>query len=158
MKTIDLAICCLFLIGATSIAQETRDFSGTFVLTSLKGEKENTAKKLPKIQLKVIQNGNSIEVVETIDDGKTVTARYFLDGRESKNLTSGGVPTTDKAETKGQALVIRSSYRLANGGPVRETQKWELSADSRTLKIRRQTQFEAMSAMDFTMDEAYQRQ
>jgi len=156
MKTMGLAICCLFLISATSIAQETRDFSGTFALTSLKGE--NAAKKLPKILLKVIQNRNSIEIVETFDDGKTVTARYFLDGRESKNFTSGGVPTTDKAETKGKALVIRSSYRLADGGPVRETQKWELSADSRALKIRRQTQFEGMSAMDFTMDEAYKRQ
>jgi hypothetical protein len=156
MKTIGLAICYLFLISATSIAQETHEFSGTFVLTSLKGE--NSAKKPPKILLKVIQDGNSMEVAETFDDRKTVTSKYFLDGRESKNFTSGGVPTTDKAETKGKTLVIRSSYRLANGVPVRETQKWELSADSKTLKIRRQTQFEGMSVMDFTMDEAYQRQ
>jgi len=156
MKIIGLAICCLLLISATSIAQETHDFSGTFVLTSLKGE--NTAKRLPKILLKVIQNGNSMEVAETFDDGKTTTTKYFLDGRESKNFTSGDLPTSDKTEVKGKTLVIRSSYRLANGVSVRETQKWELSVDSQKLKIRGQTQFEGMSAMDFTMDEAYQRQ
>ena len=155
MKIIGLAICCLLLISAASIAQETHDFSGTFLLTSLKGE--NAAKKLPKILLKVIQNGNSMEVAETFDDGKTITTKYFLDGRESRNFTSG-VPTSDKTEAKGKTLVIRSSYRLANGVPVGETQKWELSVDSKTLKIRRQTQFEGMSALDFTMDEACQRQ
>jgi hypothetical protein len=156
MKIIALAICCMLLISTTSIAQETHDFSGTFVLTSLKGE--NAAKKLPKILLKVIQHANSMEVVETFDDGKTVTTKYFLDGRESENRTSGSVLTTDKAEAKDRTLVIRSSYRLANGVPVRETQKWQLSADTKTLKIRRQTQFEGMSAIDFTMYEAYQRQ
>jgi len=121
----------------------------------MKGDR--VAKTLPKSLLKVVQNGSLLEIVETFDSGKTMTSRYALDGNESKNTTEGGVPTVDKAEVKGKTLVIRSSYRLPNGVPVHETQKWELSADARTLKIRRQTQFEGMSMLDETTNETYQR-
>ncbi|MGB6668661.1 MAG: hypothetical protein WBE73_09975 [Candidatus Acidiferrum sp.] len=67
------------------------------------------------------------------------------------------MPTVDKAEVKGKTLVIRSSYRLTNGVPVHETQRWELSPDGKTLKIHRQTQFEGMSMLDETTNETYQR-
>ncbi|SRR6266849_2764757 len=155
MKKIVLAICCLFLAATASTPQESPDFSGNFALKSMKGDR--VAKTLPKSLLKVVQNGTLLEIVETFDSGKTMTSRYALDGNESKNTTEGGVPTVDKAEVKGKTLVIRSSYRLTNGVPVHETQKWELSADARTLKIRRQTQFEGMSMLDETTNETYQR-
>jgi hypothetical protein len=149
-------LCCLFLSVITALAQENPNFSGTYALTALKGE--HTAKTLPKTTMKVTQSGGRIEIVESFDDGKTLTRKYALDGSESKNLTSGGVPTTDRAEIKGKTLVIRSSYRLLTGDTVHETEKWELSADSKTIKIRHQMQFERMFTLDDTLNEIYQRQ
>ena len=148
--------CCLILFAVTTVAQDTPNFSGTYSLTAQKGE--HIAKALPKITLKVVQSGSSLEIVESYDEGKTVTKKYTLNGGETKNLTSAGAPTTDKAETKGKTLAIHSSYRLPTGTTVRETQRWELSADSKTLKIRRQTDFEGMSMLDDTMYETYHRQ
>ena len=156
MTKIISTLFCLFLFSITTVAQESPDFSGTFTLTAVKAE--HAAKTLPKITLKVVQNGSSLEIVESYDEGKTVSKKYTLNGGETKNLTSAGAPTTDKAETKGKTVVIRSSYRLSAGTTVRETQKWELTADSKTLKIRRQTEFEGMSMLDDTMYETYQRQ
>jgi hypothetical protein len=156
MIRVNSSLCCLLLFAIISLAQETANFSGTYALTALKGE--HTAKTLPKNIMKVTQNGSSIEVVESFDDGKGLTRKYALDGGESKNLTSGGVPTTDKAEIKGKTLVIHSSYRLPTGVTVHETEKWDLSADSKTIKIRQQTQFDGMSMLDDTLNETYQRQ
>lgn len=150
------SLCCLLLFATTAVAQENPNFSGTYALTALKGE--HTPKTLPKNTMKVTQKEGTLEVVESFDDGKTLTRKYALDGSESKNLTSGGVPTTDRAEIKGKTVVIRSSYRLPTGVTVHETEKWELSADSKTIKIRQQTQFEGMSMLDDTLNETYQRQ
>jgi hypothetical protein len=150
------SLCCLLLFVITAAAQGKSNFSGTYALTALKGE--HTAKALPKNTMKVTQNGGSIEIVESFDDGKTLTRKFALDGSESKNLTSGGVPTTDKAQIRGKSLVIRSSYRLPAGGAVHESETWNLSADSKTLKIRQQTHVEGMSMLDETLAETYQRQ
>lgn len=68
------------------------------------------------------------------------------------------MPTTDKAEIKGKTLFIRSSYRLPSGVTVHETEKWDLSADSKTIKIRQQTQVDGMSMLDDALNETYQRQ
>jgi hypothetical protein len=156
MMRMHSSLCCLLLFASTAVAQENPNFSGTYALTALKGDR--TAKTLPKNIMKVTQNNETLEIVESFDDGKTLTRKYALNGGESKNLTSGGVPTTDKAEIKGKTLLIRSSYRLLTGVTVHETEKWDLSADSKTIKIRQQTQFDGMSIMDGTLNETYQRQ
>jgi hypothetical protein len=156
MMRMHSSLCCLLLFASTAVARKNPNFSGTYALTALKGD--HTAKTLPKNIMKVTQNSETLEIVESFDDGKTVTRKYALNGGESKNLTSGGVPTTDKAEIKGKTLLIRSSYRLPTGVTVHETEKWDLSADSKTIKIRQQTQFDGMSMMDDTLNETYQRQ
>lgn len=156
MMRMHSSLCCLLLFASTAVAQENPNFSGTYALTALKGD--HTAKTLPKNIMKVTQNGETLEIVESFDDGKTLTRKYALNGGESKNLTSGGVPTTDKAEIKGKTLIIRSSCHLPTGVTVHETEKWDLSADSKTLKIHHQTQFDGMSMLDDTLNETYQRQ
>jgi hypothetical protein len=150
------SLCLLLPLSIAAVAQENPNFSGTYALTALKGE--HTAKTLPKNMMKVAQNGGTLEIVESFDDGKNLTRKYNLNGGESKNLTSGGVPTTDKAEIKGKTLLIRSSYHLPTGVTVHETEKWDLSADSKTIKIRQQTQFDGMSMLDDTLNETYRRQ
>lgn len=152
---IQSSLCCLLLVAITAIAQETPNFSGIYALTGLKGA--HTAKTLPQNTMKVTHNGASIEIVESFEDGKTLTTKYALDGGESKNLTSGGLPTTGRAEIKGKTLVIRSSYRLPTGITVHETAKWDLSADFKAIKIRQQTQFDEIPTLDDTLTETYQR-
>jgi hypothetical protein len=150
------SFCCLFLFAITAVAQENPNFSGTYAMTALKGQ--HAPKTLPKNTMKVTQSSGSLEVVEFFGEGKTFARKFALNGDESKNLTSGGVPTSDRVEIKGKTLVIRSSYRLPTGVTIFETERWELSGDSKTIKIRHQTQFEGMPALDDTLNETYQRQ
>jgi hypothetical protein len=150
-----ISCCCFLLFAIAAVAQESPNFSGTYALTGLKGE--HKAKTLPKNTLKVTHNADSLEIVESFEDGKSLTRKYALNGAESKNLTSGGSPTTDRVEVKGKTLIIRSTYG-SRGVTVHETEKWEFSADSKTLKIRHQTQFEGMPTLDDTLNETYQRQ
>ena len=73
MKRIHSSLCCLLLFAITAVAQENANFSGTYALTALKGE--HTPKTLPKNAMKIIQNEVSIEIVESFDDGKTLTRK-----------------------------------------------------------------------------------
>jgi len=150
-----ISYCCFLLFAITAAAQESPNFSGTYALTALKGE--HKAKTLPKNTLKVTHNADSLEIVESFEDGKSLTRKYALNGGESKNLTSGGVPTTDRVEVKGKTLIIRSTYGSRAGVTIHETEKWELSADSKTLRIRDQTQVEGAPMLDDTLNEIYQR-
>jgi hypothetical protein len=157
MTRVTLSAWLLLTSVVPTLAQTPPDFSGIYNLASLKGE--HVAKKLPKTVLTVRQTQDSLEVIEAFDDGKTVTSKYSLDGKESKNTTSGGMPTADKVEVKGKNLIIRSTGVMPNGVSILETQKWELSTDSKTLKIRRSNKFGGgMSMLDDSIDEIYRRQ
>jgi hypothetical protein len=116
-----ISICCSLLVAMTAVAQENPNFSATYALTALKSD--DTAKTFLKDTLKVTQNAGILEIVESHDDGESLTKKYALNGGESNNATSGGVPTTDRAEIKGKTLVIRSSYRLPTGITVHESEK-----------------------------------
>ena len=87
MRKTAWAVYWILFVGTSSAPQEATNFSGTFVLASLTGE--HIEKTLPKIHLKITQNSGSLEIVESFDDGKSITNKYFLNGRESKNTTSG---------------------------------------------------------------------
>jgi hypothetical protein len=156
MMRIFTFFCCFLLFAIAVAAQENPTFSGTYVMTALKGQR--APKTLPRNTMKVTQSSGSLEVVEFFGEGKTFARKFALNGEESKNLTSGGVPTSDRVEIKGKTLVIRSSYRLPAGVTIFETEKWDLSGDTKTLKIRHQTQFDGMPALDDTINETYQRQ
>ena len=63
MRKTAWAICCALFVATTSAPQKAPNFSGTFALASLKGE--HVAKTLPKILLEVVQDGDSLEIVES---------------------------------------------------------------------------------------------
>jgi len=88
-------------------------------------------------------------------------SRYTLDGKECKNLTSGGSPSTDKAQAKGKNIVIRSVVPLNAPPPaassVVTTEKWELSKDSNTLTVHSKVEFPGLAMMDFSSTEVYSR-
>jgi len=63
MRKTAWVICCAWFVATTSALQKAPNFSGTFALASLKGE--HVAKTLPKILLRVAQDGDSLEIVES---------------------------------------------------------------------------------------------
>lgn len=78
MMRMHSSLCFLLLLSISAAAQENPNFSGTYALTALKGE--HVGKTLPKNIMKVTQNGETLEIVESFDDGKTLTRKYALNG------------------------------------------------------------------------------
>lgn len=68
MMRMHSSLCFLLLLSITAVAQENPNFSGTYALTALKGE--HAAKTLPKNIMKVAQNGETLEIIESLEDGK----------------------------------------------------------------------------------------
>jgi hypothetical protein len=96
-----------------------------------------------------------------VTDGKTLVSRYTLDGKERKNVTSGGVPSTDKAPAKEKNIIIRSVVPL-NAPPlaassVVTTEKRDLSKDSNTLTVHSKLEFPGMAMLDSSSTELYSR-
>ena len=138
------------------LAEQSTDFSGTYTLVSVSGTQ--AAKNMPKRTLKVVQNGNSLEIEQVLDGSKGICSSYDLDGGESKNATWDDEPTVDKAMIKGKNLVIQSSHQLPSGIVVHEIQKWELSGDRKTFKVHRQTHIEELPTLNQNIVETYARQ
>jgi hypothetical protein len=156
MRKMSSLLGLLLALTVATVAEQSTDFSGTYNLVSLGGA--HTAKNVPKRTLRFVQDGKSLEIEQVLDDGKAMCSTYELDGSESKNATWDGDPTIDKALIKGKNLVIQTSHQLPSGVPVHETQKWELSSDRKTLKVRREIRFEGMERLDETNIETYARQ
>ena len=128
---------CGPLCGGTIYAADRIDFSGSYSLTPSK-KSGNTSKESLKT-LTVVQSENSIGITE-VEDGRTNTYQYPLDGREGVYVSPGGVKGTCKGQLKKNYLVLDSlvTTRLQNNGPavqIHTKQKWELSPDLKTLKI-----------------------
>jgi hypothetical protein len=146
------------MLGSGVVAQNNIDFSGTYRLVSIKSD--NAPKKVPGSTLTIIQREGIIERT-TVTDGKPLVSRYTLGGKECKNVTSGGAPSTDKAQLKGKNIIIRSVVPLNVPPPaassVVTTEKWELSKDSTTLAIHSKVEFPGMAMLDFSSTEVYSR-
>jgi hypothetical protein len=146
----------LLVVTVSLLAEDAADFSGVYNLVSFSSD--HAAKNVPKRTLKLVQDGNSLEIEQVLDGNKGICSSYELDGSESQNATWDGDPTVDKAVIKGKNLVIQSSHQLPSGILVRETQKWELSSDRKTLKVHRQKRVAEMPTQNETTIEMYARQ
>ena len=158
MKSIGTVVALVVLVCSSVVAQNGVDFSGTYHLLSIKSE--NAPKKVPDSTLTISQREGILERT-TVTDGKPLVSRYTLDGKECKNVTSGGVPSTDKAQAKGKNIVIQSVVPLDAPPPaastVVTTEKWELSKDSNTLTVHSKLEFPGMAMLDFSSTEVYSR-
>lgn len=158
MKSAATVVAIVVLLCSGVLAQNGVDFSGTYRLLFIKSE--NGSKKIPDSTLTISQHEGILERT-TVTDGKTLVSRYTLDGKECKNVTSGGSPSTDKAQAKGKNIVIRSTVPLNAPPPaassVVTTEKWELSKDSNTLTVHSKVEFPGMAMLDFTSTEVYSR-
>jgi hypothetical protein len=159
MKRAAFVLSLLLVLWVGALAQDNPDFSGTYHLVSIKAD--NPSKKLPASALTIVHREGIIERTD-VTDGKSLVRRYTLDGKECKNVTSGGAPSTDRAELKGKNIIIRSIVPLNAPAPaassVITTEKWELSKDSTKLTIHTKVEFPGMAMLDFSSTEVYSRE
>ncbi len=99
MKRAAFVLSLLLVLWVGALAQDNPDFSGTYHLVSIKAD--NPSKKLPASALTIVHREGIIERTD-VTDGKSLVRRYTLDGKECKNVTSGGAPSTDRAGVKRQ--------------------------------------------------------
>ncbi len=95
--------------------------------------------------LEVVQNENAIEVT-TVAQGRRTTNRYPLNGSEGDSASPSGVPGKYEAQLKGKQLVLESTvitHAQPAASPVRmhTRERWQLSADSKTLTIQTDVDF-----------------
>jgi len=140
-------LAALLAVVTTVIAADKRDFSGSYTL------KEKTdASKLQKGKastLRVIQTESAIEITKVVDGHQNVN-KFPLDGSEGKYTSPGGPTGTCKAQFKSKYLIldtIVTTHPQPNGPPVQmhTRERWELSPDSNTLKIRTDVDFPQLS-------------
>ncbi|MGB9196251.1 MAG: hypothetical protein WCB53_04915 [Terriglobales bacterium] len=159
MKRAAFVVSLIVVLSVGVLAQDSPNFSGTYHLVSIKAD--NPAKKLPASTLTIVHREGIMERTE-VTDGKSLVSRYTLDGKECKNVTSGGVSSTDRAELKGKNIIIRSIVPLNAPPPAASsaitTEKWELSKDSTTLTIHSKVEFPGVAMLDFSSTEVYSRE
>ena len=95
--------------------------------------------------LEVIQNADSIEITR-VEQGKRTTNRYPLNGSEGDYTSPGGVAGKCKAQLKDKYLVLESIVAARpqpNAPPMRvhTKERWQLSADSKTLTVKSDEDF-----------------
>ena len=136
LRLITVPIVLLFL-APLSLAADRADFSGSYTMTKSTGDFK--LKKGEVWTLNVTQSDTLIEVTE-VNDGKSTTNKYPLDGKEGPYVSPGGMKGACKGQFKKSALVLESvvdTRPQPNSPSVRldTKERWELSGDMRTLTI-----------------------
>jgi hypothetical protein len=141
-------IVALLLLGPRlGAAAEAQNFSGSYTLTGAKGDFDFSKDTVWTIS--VIQTGAAIEVTR-VRDGHTNVNRFPLDGTEGDYTGPSGTPGKCKGQLKGKNLVLESVVttfpaRNRPGAETRTRERWELSANSKTLTIRNDVDFPGSS-------------
>jgi hypothetical protein len=135
-----------FLIVLLSLmmasAAETPDFSGSYTFTPAKHASKSVKDVIET--LTVVQTASAI-VVTRITDGKQHTNTFPLDGGEGVCYTENHTKATCKGHFKGNQLFLDSTvitHPLSEGPLVviRYKERWQLSPDSKTLKIHQEVE------------------
>jgi len=142
-----LALTALLALVSTAIAADKRDFSGSYILKEKTG-----ASKLEKSKastLRVNQTESAPEVTRVIDGHQNVN-KFPLDGSEGTYVSLGGPTGTCTARFKSKYLILDTfvTTRPQPNGPIVQMhtrERWELSSDSKTLKIRSEVDFPQFS-------------
>jgi hypothetical protein len=131
-------VAALLLLGPSLPAAEGPSFSGSYTLTGAKGDFDFSKDTVWTIS--AVQTATAIEVTRVMDDRKS-TNRFPLDGTEGGFTSATGVMGKCKGQLKGKTLTLESvivTYPARNrpGFETRTRERWELSANSKTLTIR----------------------
>ena len=137
-SVVRLLSCAALCAAATVPAADRIDFSGSYTLTPSK--KSGNTSKEPLKTITVAQSENSIGITE-VEDGRTNTYQYPLNGHEGAYVSPGGLKGTCRGQFRKNSLILESvvTAHPQAGGPaiqIHTKQKWELSSDLRTLTVR----------------------
>jgi len=136
------ALLLLELSLGAAEPQNPQNFSGSYTLTGAKGDFDFSKDTVWTIT--VVQTAAAVEVTRVMD-GRASTNRFPLDGSEGDYTSPTGVKGKCKGELKGQpkgkTLLLESTMvtypaRDRPGFDTRTRERWELSANSKTLTIR----------------------
>jgi surface antigen len=151
MKLTLIAALCL-LIAGLAVAAAPAQFAGTWKLDKQKSDALQGPMAGADITLTVAQDDKQL-AVETKYSGtdRDVPAQkvtYGLDGAETDHEFAGRMPGKGKVAAKwlgdGKALELRATRTVNFQGEDRTitiTEKWELDADGKTLKVARNVDF-----------------
>lgn len=136
-STVGFFLCLALCAAATICAADRTNFSGSYTLTPRKEPRKSEQETVKT--LTVVQTESSIEVTE-VEGGRSSTYHYPLSGQDGIYITPTGLRGTCKAKLKKNDLILESFVTTRpdpNGPPVQihTKQKWELSADLKTLRI-----------------------
>jgi hypothetical protein len=144
MVRIYACVLVLLLSWMTATAAQTTDFSGSYTLNPAKHPSKSDKNVVET--LTVVQTANAIEVTRVIN-GKSNTNKFPLDGgQEIYRIQNQAVETgTCKGHMKGNQLFLDATVTarsLKDGPPatIYFKERWQLSPDSKTLKIRREVE------------------
>lgn len=136
-----LSLAGALIFGGTTrgLAADQPSFTGKYSSVDKKNSPDN------EVTLDVAQSADGIEVTETLQ-GKRTTNRFRLDGSEGDYVTPGGVRGRCHARLKKNQLVLEWLATVQPDGaarPVRQhtRERWQLSADSKTLTIQTDVDF-----------------
>ena len=134
--------CVLMVLLSLTMASAagTTDFSGSYTLTAAK----HASKSLKDVfeTLTVVQTANAVEVTRMVD-GKSISNKFPLDGKEGIYYTENQTRGTCKGHMKGNQLFLDATVTIRLLGDVPPVilyfeERWQLSPDPRTLKIHRE--------------------
>jgi hypothetical protein len=137
-----MAWACLMTTFSAKLglAADAQNYTGKYSL-----QERKNGLVISDSDIEVVQTENDLEVT-TIHGGKRTTNRYPFDGSEADYVSPGGVPGKCKGQFKGRQLILDStvaSRPQPNAPIVRQhtKQRWQLSADSKTLTIQTDVDF-----------------
>lgn len=133
-----VSLASVFALEASFAAEQT-NYSGNYSTIAT-----NSSTKAGSM-LNVDQSDASLEITKT-ELGRRTTSRCPLDGSEGDYTSPGGATGKCKAYFKGKYLVIES---LVQSRPqptvpvvrIHTKERWQLSADSKTLTIKTDVSF-----------------
>jgi hypothetical protein len=139
-----LGLTALFPLAPTTLCADKRDFSGSYTLKQKSGAKLEKG-NVSTSTLQVTQTEFEIEVTKIVEGRKNVN-RFPLNGSPGTYLAPSGTRGTCKAQLESKYLLLDMFVTTLPGVNTSKTQmhtreRWELSSDSKTLKIQTDVDF-----------------
>jgi hypothetical protein len=135
-------VCAALMIAVMpgrTYASDKLNFSGKYVIDQAKKSSEGEHASL----LEIDQNDDSIEITR-VELGKKTVSHCPLNGSDGDYTNPGGVPGKCKVQLKPKYLILESIILTRpQQVPVRihTKEKWQLSADAKTLTIKSEVDF-----------------
>ncbi len=129
----------LLVLVLVSVAMAAVDLSGTWAINKEKSDvpmgRGGQPGTVQDQTLTIKQSGNDLTITTTTPRGEQ-TAKYTLDGKESKNPGGRGGESVSKATVEGDTVVIETTMDMGRG-PMTSKTVYALSDGGKVLTMTR---------------------